>query len=91
MTVKALEQELEDLIQFEDYSVIVAAFDGSFKLTLLYLPRLSVRGEGGWSYIANGKIGEEWFRGRRRWRKAKKWTLGQIKGHRELLATVKQA
>ena len=40
--------------------------DDSIKITLLYLPKLVVKGEGAFRYIANGEIAEHWFRGRRK-------------------------
>jgi len=85
-----LEQELEQLITDADYRLVVRGCHNGFKLTLLYMPKLSVRGEGAFSYIANGNIGEEWFHGRRRWRKAKRWVTEAVEGHRDLLRTAQQ-
>lgn len=87
-----LEQELERLIEDADYQVVIAhAGDNYLKLRILYLPRLSVKGEGAWSYIASGLIAERSFltkNSARRWRRAAKWARAEITGHRELLRTV---
>lgn len=86
-----LEQELEQLIADADYRVQIWAGDDSISITLLYLPKLSVRGEGALAYIANGKIGNKWFRGRRKWPKAQKWLAREVAGHRNLIRTLGQA
>lgn len=89
-----LEQELAQLIESEDYRVSIWASGDYLRLRIVYLPKLRVRGEGALSYIANGVVAETSFRGRnpmRRWRKAKKWALAEIAGHREFLQGVLQA
>lgn len=91
MSVRTLEQELEELIESADYRVTINSGDNYLRLTLLYLPKLAVRGEGAFAYIANGKVAEQWFRGRRKWPKAKKWVFAEIAGHRELIRAVGQA
>lgn len=87
-----LEQELDALIQNEDYQVIVAHVgDNYLKLKIVYLPRLIVRGEGAFRYIAQGLIAEQHFTARnaaRRWRKARQWALAEIAGHREFITGV---
>ncbi|MDF2751679.1 MAG: hypothetical protein K0S82_61 [Gaiellaceae bacterium] len=83
----SLEQELEGLIESTDYQVVVAhVSDNYLRLRILYLPHLVVRGEGAFSYVATGLIGDKSFMGRRRWKKARKWVKEQIAEHRELLA-----
>lgn len=89
-----LEQELEDLITDADYRVTVFSGDNYLSLKLLYMPKLSILGEGGCSYIANGKVAEQHFICRspkRRWRKARKWVQREIAGHREFIRAVNQA
>jgi len=88
-----LEQELEALIADADYRVSIFAGDNYLKLRLIYLPKLSVRGEGAFAYIANGVIAEQHWHGRssrRRWRRAAKWVQAEIAGHRELIRAVGQ-
>lgn len=91
MTV-TLEQELEQLIADADYRVVVAHVgDNYLRLRIVYLPHLSVKGEGAFSYVAHGLVGENHWIGRnpaRRWRKAAKWARREIAGHRELMRTV---
>lgn len=83
----SLEAELEQLVQSRDYQVVVAyVSDNYLRLRIVYLPSLVVRGEGAASYIATGLIGDQYFTGRRRWKKARKWALEQIAEHRELMA-----
>jgi len=75
------------MIEGMDYQVaIVHVSDNYLRLRIAYLPTLSVRGEGAFSYVATGLIGDKSFMGRRRWAKARKWVREQITEHRELLA-----
>ena len=88
-----LEQELEALIESTDYRVIIFARDSYLKLRLIYTPRLNVIGNGGLAYIANGVIAEQHFIHRKpekRWKQAREWVLGEIKGHRELITAIGQ-
>ena len=87
----SLEQELEQLIQSEDYRVHIWSGSDSINVRLIYLPKLVMKGEGAFRYVANGEIGQKWFRGRRKWTKAKKWIVREITGHRELVQQVHQA
>jgi hypothetical protein len=90
-----LEQELEQLITDADYRVVIAhVSDNYLKMRIVYLPKLDVRGTGGFSYVANGMVAEQHFLCRspkRRWRKARKWALEEIAGHRAFLGSVTQA
>lgn len=90
-----LEQELDALIQNEDYQVVIAhVSDNYLKLRIVYLPRLTVQGEGAFRYIASGLVAEQHFIVRnpaRRWRKAKRWALAEITGHREFITGVGRA
>lgn len=92
MTI-SLEQELEQLISSQDYCITIHNSDTYLRIKVLYLPKLKVKGEGGFSYIANGQVGEERFGGRprKRYSKARKWVIATIEGHRELLKAVQQA
>ena len=94
MTV-TLEQELAQLIEHEDYRVIIVHTGSHYiNLKIVYLPKLRIRGEGAWSYIANGVIAEQHFmqrNPRRRWRAVRKWAVAEIAGHRELVGTMVQA
>lgn len=91
MKAQSFEAELEALIDSADYCVSIYAGDNYLNLKLIYLPKMSVRGEGGLAYIANGKVAERHWFGRRRWKKARKWVLREIRGHKELVRTVGQA
>lgn len=89
---QTLEQELEQLISASDYKVIVAHVgDNYLKLRIVYLPKLTVRGEGALSYIASGLVAEQhWIcrSPRRRWKKAAKWAREEIAGHRMLVGSL---
>jgi len=87
---QTLEQELEQLIDSADYCVRLRSGYGLL-VTLIYLPKLRVRGEGALAYVANGEIAEQRFHGRRKWAKAKRWVKREIEGHKELVRTVGQA
>lgn len=82
----SLEEELAQLVESKDYQVVVAhVSDNYLRLRIAYLPHLVVRGEGAFSYVATGLIGDKSFMGRRRWKKARKWVKQQIREHQELL------
>jgi hypothetical protein len=89
---QTLEQELEQVIADADYRVVVVhASDRYINLRIVYLPHLSVRGEGAFSYIAHGLIAEQHFMDRnprKRWRKAREWAQREISGHREFVQGV---
>ena len=83
----SLEQELEQLVESTDYQVVIChVSDNYLRLRIAYLPHLVVKGEGAFSYVQSGLIGDKSFMGRRRWKKARKWVRDQIAEHRELLA-----
>lgn len=89
-----LEEEFAAFVESMDYCVTVFAGDNYLKVRLIYLPKLSVKGEGALSYIANGVVAEQHFisgNPQRRWRKARKWAQAEIAGHREFIRTVQQA
>jgi hypothetical protein len=91
MTTPTLEQELEDLVRDQDYRLHIYAGDKYLGIELIYLPKLVVKGEGAFAYMANGRIAKNHWAGRRRWKKAKKWVVKEIEGHRALIRTVQQA
>jgi len=82
-----LEQELDQLIEGTDYQVVIChVSDNYLRLRIVYLPHLVVKGEGAFSYVQSGLIGDKSFTGRRRWKKARKWVMKQIAEHRKLFA-----
>lgn len=93
--IVSLEQELENLIADADYRVVVAHVgDNYLRLRIVYLPHLSVRGEGAFAYVAHGLVADNhWIcrNPKRRWRKAAKWAKREIEGHRELMRMVNVA
>jgi len=92
---ETLEQELERLVTDADYRVIVVhASDSYLNMRIVYLPHLSVRGEGPFFYIAHGLIAEQHFMQRnpsKRWRKAREWAQREISGHRGFVQGVNVA
>lgn len=82
----SLEQELAQLVESEDYQVVIChVSDNYLRLRIVYLPHFVSRGEGAFSYVVTGLIGDQHFMGRRRWKKARKWVKKEIAEHRELM------
>lgn len=84
---QTLEQEFAEMVESTDYQVVIChVSDDYLRLRIAHMPSLITRGEGAFSYVVTGLVGDKSFTGRRRWKKARKWIRQQIAEHRETIA-----
>lgn len=84
----SLEQELEAFVSGADYRIAVREYSGALVVEVIYVPAFRAVDMGGrLPMVTNsGVIDSRRISGWRKWRRARRFVVATIAGHREVLA-----